>query len=47
MATSYWAELNIWKSAEGQHEALEGPACGMEYNKGVELSSILLLPVAP
>lgn len=39
--------LNLWESAEGEHEALEGPAWGREYSKGIGLSSILLLPAAP
>lgn len=38
---------SLWESAEVKHEALEGPACGREYNKGIGLSSIPLLPAAP
>lgn len=39
--------LNLWESSEGEHEALEGPAWGREYNRGIGLSSIFLLPAAP
>lgn len=39
--------LDVWVSVEGEHDALEGSAYGREYNKGIGLSSMLLLPAAP